>query len=125
MEQPQQQQQQTKEKGEANTNVRNLRNRTISLVTPKHRESLTSIPLAKILCRRHTVSSTSSSKCQIDLLIPQALPPQKKRSRLAVLGLINIKGYHFPSVDIWVCTEEHHMDSTHFLSWLDSTCVTL
>ncbi|CAF4165791.1 unnamed protein product [Rotaria sordida] len=116
MEQPQQQQQQTKEKGEADTNVRNLRNRTISLVTPKYRESSTSIPPAKILCRRHTVSSTSSSTCQIDLLIPQVLPPQKKRSHLAVSALINIKDYHFPSVDIWACTEEYHMDSTHFLS---------
>ncbi|CAF1328425.1 unnamed protein product [Rotaria sordida] len=46
-------------------------------------------------------------------------------SRLAVSALINVKGYHIPSVDIWACTEEHNMDSTHFLSWLDSTCATL
>ncbi|CAF1535725.1 unnamed protein product [Rotaria sordida] len=98
MEQPQQQQ--TEEKDEADTNVRNLRSRTISLVTPKHRESSTSIPPAKILCRRHTVFSASSST----------------RSHWAVSALINIKGYHFPSVDIWACTEEYHMDSTHFLS---------
>ncbi|CAF1607429.1 unnamed protein product, partial [Didymodactylos carnosus] len=30
-----------------------------------------------------------------------------------------------PSVDIWSCAEEHNMDSTHFFSWLDSTCATL
>ncbi|CAF4548457.1 unnamed protein product, partial [Didymodactylos carnosus] len=46
-------------------------------------------------------------------------------SRLAVSALISVKGYHIPSVDIWSCTEEHNMDSTHFLSWLDSTCATL
>ncbi len=40
-------------------------------------------------------------------------------------ALINVKGYHIPSVDIWACDEEHNMDSTHFLSWLDSTCATL
>ncbi|CAF3726051.1 unnamed protein product [Rotaria sordida] len=73
----------------------------LAYVTPKHRESSTSIPPAKILCRRHTVSSASSSTSQIDLLIPQALPPQKKRSRLAVSALINIKDYRIPSVDIW------------------------
>ncbi|CAF5017304.1 unnamed protein product, partial [Rotaria sp. Silwood1] len=46
-------------------------------------------------------------------------------SRLAVSALIDVKGYHIPSVDIWTCTEEHNMDSTHFLTWLDSTCATL
>jgi hypothetical protein len=46
-------------------------------------------------------------------------------SRLAVSALISVIGYHIPSVDISACTEEHNMDSTHFLSWLDSTCATL
>ncbi|CAF3142132.1 unnamed protein product [Rotaria sp. Silwood2] len=50
---------------------------------------------------------------------------EKVRPRLAVSALISVKGYHIPSVDIWSCTEEHNMDSTHFLSWLDSTCATL
>jgi hypothetical protein len=44
---------------------------------------------------------------------------------LAVSALINVKGYHIPSVDIWACTEVHNMDSPHFLSWLDSICATL
>ncbi|CAF3487448.1 unnamed protein product [Rotaria sp. Silwood2] len=48
-----------------------------------------------------------------------------KGSRLAVSALIDVKGYHIPSVDILTCTEEHNMDSTHFLTWLDSTCATL
>ncbi|CAF4001303.1 unnamed protein product [Rotaria sordida] len=119
-----QQQQETKEQGEMDANVRDLRSRTISLPTSKHRESSGSNPPAKILCRRHSASAPSSSS-KIDLPIPQALPPQKKRSRLAVSALISVKGYHIPSVDIWACTEEHNMDSTHFLSWLDSTCATL
>ena len=46
-------------------------------------------------------------------------------SRLAVSALISVKGYHIPSVDIWSCTEDHNMDSAHFISWLDSTCSTL
>jgi hypothetical protein len=46
-------------------------------------------------------------------------------SRLAVSALIDVNGYHIPSVDIWTCTEDHNMDSTHFLMWLDSTCATL
>ncbi|CAF4170395.1 unnamed protein product [Rotaria sordida] len=103
-----QQQQETKEQGEMDANVRDLRSRTISLPTSKHRESSGSNPPAKILCRRHSASAPSPS-----------------RSRLAVSALISVKGYHIPSVDIWACTEEHNMDSTHFLSWLDSTCATL
>ncbi|CAF4194494.1 unnamed protein product [Rotaria sordida] len=50
---------------------------------------------------------------------------KSSRPRLAVSALISVKGYPVPSVDIWSCTEEHNMDSTHFLSWLDSTCATL
>ncbi|CAF1293209.1 unnamed protein product [Adineta ricciae] len=46
-------------------------------------------------------------------------------SRLAVSALIDVSGYHIPSVDIWTCTEDHNMDSTHFITWLDSTCATL
>ena len=40
-------------------------------------------------------------------------------------ALISVEGYHIPSADIWSCTEDHNMDSAHFLSWLDSTCATL
>ncbi|CAF1457639.1 unnamed protein product [Rotaria sordida] len=72
-----QQQQETKEQGEMDANVRDLRSRTISLPTSKHRESSGSNPPAKILCRRHSASAPSSSS-KIDLPIPQALPPQKK-----------------------------------------------
>ncbi|CAF1352201.1 unnamed protein product [Rotaria sordida] len=118
------QRQEMKEQGETEANVRVLRSRTISLSISKHRESSESNPPAKNFCRRHTASAFSSSS-KIDLSIPQALPPQKKRPRLAVSALISVKGYHIPSVDIWSCTEEHNMDSTHFLSWLDSTCATL
>ncbi len=39
--------------------------------------------------------------------------------------IINVKGYHIPSVDIWAYDKVHNMDPTHFLSWLDSTCATL
>ncbi|CAF1352181.1 unnamed protein product [Rotaria sordida] len=72
-----QQQQEMKEQGEMDANVRDLRSRTISLPTSKHRESSGSNPPAKILCRRHSASAPSSSS-KIDLPIPQALPPQKK-----------------------------------------------
>ncbi|CAF1338755.1 unnamed protein product, partial [Adineta ricciae] len=39
----------------------------------------------------------------------------KKGSRLAVSAIIDVNGYHIPSVDIWTCTEDHNMDSSHFL----------
>jgi hypothetical protein len=78
-----QQQQQTEEKEEAETNVRYLRSRTISLPTFKRRDSSTSVPPAKILCRLHTDSSVSSIT-HIGLLIPQALPPQKKSKRFVI-----------------------------------------
>ncbi|CAF1688149.1 unnamed protein product, partial [Adineta ricciae] len=48
-----------------------------------------------------------------------------KGSRLAVSAIIDVNGYHIPSVDIWTYTEDHNMDSSHFLMWLDSTCATL
>ncbi|CAF1610418.1 unnamed protein product, partial [Didymodactylos carnosus] len=74
----QHQQQEMKEKNEVDANVRELRSRTISLPMSRHRESSASTPPTKILCRRHTVSAASSSS-HIDLPIPQALPPQKKK----------------------------------------------
>ncbi|CAF1423231.1 unnamed protein product [Adineta ricciae] len=33
-------------------------------------------------------------------------------SRLAVSALVDVNGYHIPSVDIWTCTEDHNMHST-------------
>ncbi|CAF1689193.1 unnamed protein product, partial [Adineta ricciae] len=58
-------------------NVRDLRNRTISLPTFKHRQYSGSNSPAKSFCRRHTTSAASSSN-KINLPIPQALSPQKK-----------------------------------------------
>ena len=79
-----QQQQETKEEGEINVNVRDLRSRTISLTTAKHRQSSGSNPSAKILCRGHTTSAVSSSN-KINLPTPQALSPQKKCKRFIPL----------------------------------------
>lgn len=79
-----QQHQQTKDQNEIDVNVRDLRSRTISLPTLKHRQSSGSNPPAKILCRRHTTLAASSSN-KINLPIPQALSPQKKSKRFILL----------------------------------------
>ncbi|CAF1219927.1 unnamed protein product [Adineta ricciae] len=68
--------QERKEMGE--TSVKNLRSRTIVYSTLKRQQYSTSNAPAKILCRRHTASSTYPSTNHVDHLVPQALFPEKQ-----------------------------------------------
>ena len=38
--------------------------------------------------------------------------------RLAISGLISLKGFHLRSLDIFKCDEVHNMDSDHFAQWI-------
>ncbi|CAF1489312.1 unnamed protein product [Adineta ricciae] len=60
------------------TSVKNLRSRTIVYSTLKRQQYSTSNAPAKILCRRHTASSTYPSTNHVDHLVPQALFPEKQ-----------------------------------------------
>ena len=41
--------------------------------------------------------------------------------RLAISGLISLKGFHLRSLDIFKCDEVHNMDSDHFSQWIKNT----
>jgi hypothetical protein len=41
--------------------------------------------------------------------------------RLAISALFNENGFHYPSIDMFKCDQEHSMDSIHFIHWIGQT----
>jgi hypothetical protein len=46
-------------------------------------------------------------------------------SRLVISELMVASGFHRSSIDIFESTEEHRMNSSHFLAWIDRTAYLL
>ncbi|CAF3202178.1 unnamed protein product [Rotaria sp. Silwood2] len=46
---------------------------------------------------------------------------QNSGKRLAISALMGQSGFHASSIDIFECNEDHNMNSTHFLTWIDRT----
>ncbi|CAF1449435.1 unnamed protein product [Rotaria sordida] len=44
-----------------------------------------------------------------------------KGKRFGISALITPQGYHYDSVDIFACLEEHNMDSDQFVNWIEDS----
>lgn len=45
--------------------------------------------------------------------------------RLTISALLSNSDFHLPSVDIFQCDENHNMDSTRLIDWIDQTSQTI
>ncbi|CAF4222323.1 unnamed protein product [Rotaria sordida] len=44
-----------------------------------------------------------------------------KGKRFGISALTSPQDYHYDSVDIFACSEEHNMDSDRFVNWIEDT----
>ena len=46
-------------------------------------------------------------------------------SRIAILAMMDISGFHLPSVDIFLCLKYHSLNAEYFLNWIEKTAFRL
>ena len=46
-------------------------------------------------------------------------------SRTAISAMMDVSGFHLPSVDIFLCAKYHSLNAEYFLNWIEKTAFRL